>query len=45
MLVRFGYVEFVNAADAAKAHSAMKGASIDGREYVLLDPTAFLTAG
>ena len=28
---RFGYVEFVNASDAAKAHSAKKGAEIDNR--------------
>jgi len=27
----FGYVEFTNAADAAKAHDAMKGTEIDGR--------------
>ena len=29
---RFGYVEYVDAADAAKAHSAMKGKMIDNRE-------------
>lgn len=29
--VRFGYVEFTNAADAAKAYEAKKGAEIDGR--------------
>jgi nucleolin len=28
---RFGYVEFVNAGDAAKAHAAKKGALIDNR--------------
>lgn len=27
----FGYVEFVNAADAAKAHAAKQGAELDGR--------------
>lgn len=31
MQYRFGYVEFVNAADAAKAHAAKQGAEIDGR--------------
>ena len=31
MLYRFGYVEFVNAADAAKAHTAKQGAELDGR--------------
>lgn len=28
---RFGYVEFVNPADGAKAHAAKKGAEMDGR--------------
>ena len=28
---RFGYVEFVNAGDAAKAHAAKKGALVDNR--------------
>ncbi|EXJ88740.1 nucleolin [Capronia coronata CBS 617.96] len=27
----FGYIEFVNAADAAKAHAAKQGAELDGR--------------
>jgi nucleolin len=31
-LSSFGYVEFANAADAAKAHDAMKGKMIDNRE-------------
>ena len=28
----FGYVEFANAADAAKAHSAKQGIDFDGRK-------------
>lgn len=28
---RFGYIDFANAADAAKAHKEMKGVEIDGR--------------
>jgi len=31
MSLRFGYVEFINAADAAKAYDAKKGADLDGR--------------
>lgn len=31
MTFRFGYVEYVNAADAKKAHEAKSGAEIDGR--------------
>lgn len=30
--LRFGYVDFVNASDAAKAHSEMSGRELDGRK-------------